>query len=141
MSLGYPDLADEKRMMERFQLQHPIETLQPITTPDNITKCQQAVREIKVSSDLNDAILKIVRATREQPALLLGASPRASLGLFRAAQAMAAIEGKDCVSMEHIQSLAQKVLAHRLIVSRDEKFKNAKVADVVNEALRTLAAP
>jgi MoxR-like ATPase len=90
---------------------------------------------------LNDAILKIVRATREQPALLLGASPRASLGLYRAAQAMAAIEGKDAVSIEHITSLAQNVLAHRLIIRRDEKFKNVKVADVVSEILQSLSSP
>ncbi len=138
MSLGYPLLADEKQMMERFQLQHPIETLTPVTTPFGITKCQQTVREIKVSSGLNDAILKIVRATREHPALLLGASPRASLGLYRAAQALAAIEGKDAVSIEHIRSLAQKVLAHRLIVRRDEKFKDITVAGVVGEILQTL---
>lgn len=135
MSLGYPLLADEKMMMERFQLQHPIETLQPVTTPDGILKCQQAVREIKVASEVNDAILKIVRATREHPALLLGASPRGSLGLFRAAQAMAAIEGKDSVSIEQIKSLAQRVLAHRLIGRREEKFRNVNITDVVNEIL------
>ncbi|MGO8765856.1 MAG: AAA family ATPase [Limisphaerales bacterium] len=135
MELGYPQLADEKQMMERFQLQHPIETLHPVTTPDGITKCQQAVREIPVPSEVNDAILKIVRATREHPALVLGASPRGSLGLFRAAQAMAAIDGRDSASVEQIKSLAQKVLAHRLIVRREENFKRVRVADVVNEVL------
>jgi MoxR-like ATPase len=135
MSLGYPLLADEKLMMERFQLQHPIETLQPVTTPDGITKCQLAVREIKVAPEVNDAILKLVRATREHPALLLGASPRGSLGLFRAAQAMAAIEGNDSVSIEQIKALAQKVLAHRLIGRKEEKYRNVNVTDVVNDIL------
>src|SRR5579859_4197855 len=110
MSLGYPSLADEKEMVERFQLRHPIETLQPVTTPDRIMKCQEAVREVKMPADENDFILKIVRATREHPALLLGASPRGSLALFRAAQAMAAIGGRDSASLEQIKSLAQKVL-------------------------------
>ncbi|HZF02667.1 MAG TPA: MoxR family ATPase [Methylomirabilota bacterium] len=135
MNLGYPNLGDEKQMVERFQLQHPIETLQPVTTPDGIAKCQQAVREVKVPSDVNDAILKIVRATREHPALLLGASPRGSLGLFRAAQAMAVIAGKDSVTVEQVKSLAQKVLAHRLIVRKEEKFRDVKVADVIAEIL------
>jgi MoxR-like ATPase len=135
MNLGYPSLADEKQMVERFQLRHPIETLQPVTTPDGITKCQEAVREVKVAPAVCDYILKIVRATREHPALLLGASPRGSLGLFRAAQAAAAIEGKDSVSAELVKSLAQKVLAHRLIVRREEKFRNTKVEDVVAEIL------
>ena len=116
ISLGYPSLNDEKEMVERFQLRHPIETLQPVTTPDRILKCWcGAVREIKVPSEVNDTILKIVRATREHPALLLGASPRGSLGLFRAAQALAAIGGLDAVT-DQIKPLAQKVLAHRLIV-------------------------
>jgi MoxR-like ATPase len=135
MNLGYPNLNDEKQMVERFQLRHPIETLQPVTTPDKITKCQEAVREIKVSPDVNDYILKIVRTTREHPALLLGASPRGSLGLFRAAQAMSAIEGKDFVSVEQIKNLAQKVLAHRLIVRKEEKFRDVKVENVVAEIL------
>ena len=134
ISLGYPSLNDEKEMVERFQLRHPIESLQPVTTPDRILKCQEAVREIKVPSEVNDMILKIVRATREHPALLLGASPRGSLGLYRAAQAMAAIEGHDSVT-EQIKPLAQKVLAHRLIVRKEEKFREVKVDDVVAEVL------
>jgi MoxR-like ATPase len=134
MSLGYPLLADEKEMVERFQLRHPIETLQPITTPDRIMKCQDAVREVKIPAGLEDTILKIVRATREHPAVLLGASPRGSLGLFRAAQAMAAINGRDA-AMDQIKYLAQKVLAHRLIIRRDEKFRSVKVDDVVQEIL------
>ena len=135
MSLGYPSLNDEKEMVERFQLRHPIETLQPVATPDRILKCQEAVREVKMPVEENDFILKIVRATREHPALLLGASPRASLGLFRAAQAMAAIGGRDSASLEQIKHLAQKVLAHRLIVRREEKFRDVKVDAVVQEIL------
>jgi len=139
LSLGYPSLADEKEMVQRFQLRHPIETLQPITTPDRILKCQEAVREIKIPSDVEDLILKIVRATREHPALLLGASPRGSLGLFRAAQALAAIDGLDTAT-DQIKYLAQKVLAHRLIVRKEEKFRDVKVDAVVQEIL-TQALP
>lgn len=138
MSLGYPSLADEKEMVERFQLRHPIDTLQPATTPDRILKCQEAVREVKVPPEVNDVILKIVRATREHPALLLGSSPRGSLGLFRAAQAMSAMEGKDFVSLEQIKSLAQKVLAHRLIVRKEEKFRDVKVEDIIAEILASI---
>ena len=135
MTLGYPSLADEREMIERFQSRHPIETLQPVTVPDRILKCQEAVREVKMPSEVNDLILKIVRATRTNPALLLGASPRGSLNLFRAAQAMAAIEGKDSASIDQIKYLAPKVLAHRLIVRREEKFRDVKVDDIVTEAM------
>jgi MoxR-like ATPase len=139
MSLGYPALFDEKEMVERFQLRHPIETLQPVATPDRILRCQEAVREIKVPPETNDLILKIVRATREHPALLLGASPRASLGLFRAAQALAAIDGNDSITAEQVKSLAQKVLAHRLILRKEEQFRAANGAAIVQEIVAASA--
>jgi len=141
MNLGYPSLADERQMVERFQLRHPIDTLQPVTTPDRILKCQEAVRKVEVPTEVNDYILQIVRATRGHPALLLGSSPRGSLGLFRAAQAMTAIDGKDSVSAELVKSLAQKVLAHRLIVRREEKFRDVKVEKVVAEILTKTPMP
>jgi MoxR-like ATPase len=135
MNLGYPSLADERQMVGRFQLRHPIDTLQPVTTPDHILKCQEAVRKVNVPPEVCDCILGIVRATREHPALLLGSSPRGSLGLFRAAQATAAIEGNDSASAAQVKTLAQKILAHRLIVRREDKWRNTKVEDVVAEIL------
>jgi MoxR-like ATPase len=141
ISLGYPSLADEKQMIERFQLRHPIDTLQPVASPDRILKCQEAVRDVKVASAVNDYILKIVHGTREHPALLLGSSPRGSLGLFRAAQAVAAIAGKDFVSAELVKSLAPKILAHRLIVRREEQFHDTRVDQVVAEILAQIPLP
>jgi MoxR-like ATPase len=141
MDLGYPSLADEKKMVERFQLRHPIETLEPVMTPEEIIKSQAAVRAVQVSSEACDYILKIVRATREHPALLLGASPRGSLGLFRAGQAMAAIEGRNLVSVEQAKLIAEKVLAHRLIVRHDEKYRGVTVADVMAEILAQISVP
>jgi MoxR-like ATPase len=141
IQLGYPSFADEKQMIERFQLRHPIDTLQPVTTPDRILKSQEAVREVTVAPEVNDYILKIVRGTREHPALLLGASPRGSLGLFRVAQATAAMAGKDFASAELVKSLAPKVLAHRLIVRREEKFSGIRVEEVVAEILAKTPLP
>jgi len=141
MNLGYPSLADEKRMVERFQLRHPIDTLQPVTTPDGITKCQEAVRNVNVPQEVCDYILKIVRATREHPALLLGSSPRGSLGLFRAAQAAAAIEGNKSVSAARVKELAQSVLAHRFILRKDDKWRNTNVGEVVAEILSQTPPP
>jgi MoxR-like ATPase len=141
LNLGYPSLADEKQILERFQMRHPLDTLQPVTTPDRILKSQEAVREVKVASEVSDYILKIVRQTRAHPALWLGASPRGSLGLFRAAQAMAAIEGKDFVTAELVKSLAPKVLAHRLIVRREEKFRDTRVEMIVAEILERTPLP
>src|SRR5579859_255572 len=141
LQLGYPSFADEKQMIERIQLGQPIETLQPVTTHEGILKSQEAVRAVTVASEVNDYILKIVRGTREHPALLLGSSPRGALGLFRVAQAMAAIAGKDVASAELVKSLAPKVLAHRLIVRREEKFRDARVEEVVGEILAKTPLP
>ena len=136
MNLGYPSLADEKQMVERFQLRHSIDTLQPVMTPDRILKCQEAVRTVNVPPEVCDYILKIVRATREHPALRLGSSPRGSLGLFRAAQAMAAIEGEDAVSSARVKALTGKVLAHRLNLRKEDQWRNTNVEEVVAEILR-----
>jgi len=141
MNLGYPSFADEKEMIGRFQLRHPIDTLQPVTMPDGITKCQEAVRAVSVAPETCDYILKIVRATRGHPALLLGSSPRGSLGLFRAAQAMAAIQGNGSVSAAQVKAIAQNVLAHRLIVRREEKFHDVQVENVVAEILAKTPLP
>jgi MoxR-like ATPase len=141
LSLGYPDLPDEKRMMERFQLRHPIDTIQPVTNPDRIVECQQAVREIEVASELNDYILALTQASRKHPALLLGASPRGSLGLFRAAQALAAIEGVNHATAAGIKQVIQTVLAHRVIVRRTPEFKNVTPGDVIQEIIDKTPCP
>ncbi len=135
MNLGYPSLKDEKQMCERFQLGHPIETLKPAMSPDRILACQQTVREIKVASETCDYLLGLVRATRERPALLLGASPRGSLGLFRMAQAMAAIQGNDSVSVEQIKAIAATVLAHRLIMKPERQHRYHNCEEVITDII------
>jgi len=86
-------VADESKWWNASNCAIPLDTLQPVATPDCILKCQEAVRRVNVPSEVCDYILKIVRATREHPALLLGSSPRGSLGLFRRA-GDAAISGE-----------------------------------------------
>jgi MoxR-like ATPase len=135
VSLGYPSFGDEKQMCERFQLGHPIEKLKPVTIPDVILKCQKAVREVRVESSVCDYVLERVRQTREHPGLLLGASPRGSLGLFRAAQAMAAIRGEDFVSIAQVSALAEVVLAHRFIMRPEQQHRWHEAADVLREIL------
>jgi MoxR-like ATPase len=135
MSLGYPSLPDEKAMCQRFQLGHPIESLKPVTTPDMITRCQEAVRAVRVDSDVCDHILARIQQTRSHSGVLLGASPRGSLGLFRAAQAMTAIQGEDAVSPRLVDSLLELVLAHRLIVRPEHKSHWHEGSDIIREIL------
>jgi MoxR-like ATPase len=135
MSLGYLSLQDEKEMCQRFQLGHPIEALKPVTTPDMIMRCQEAVRRVRIESEVYDHILHRVRETREHPGLLLGASPRGSLGLVRLSQAMAAIRGEDSVSIPQVDALAEVVLGHRLIVRPEQKQRWHEGADVIRDIL------
>jgi MoxR-like ATPase len=135
LSLGYPDLNDEREMCERFQLGHPIESLKSATTPDRILECQKSVRAVGVDARVCDQILALVRATREHPALVLGASPRGSLGLFRMAQAMAAIQGNESVSVEQVRALAGAVLAHRLIVKPELSSRYRDGREIIAEIM------
>ena len=138
LSLGYPSAAEEKAMCLRAQQQHPIETIKPVTTADEILKCQRGVRDISVGADVCDYLVELARATREHPALRLGASPRGSLGLFHAAQALAAIQGSAAVSIDHIKTIAVPVLAHRLLVRKETLKDFPDGAAVIREILVTV---
>ena len=141
LSLGYPDAAEEKKMCERNQSQHPIETIQPVSNAAEILKCQRSVREIRVPSEVCDYLVAVVRATREHPALKLGASPRGSLGLFHAAQALAAIQGSDSVSVAHVKTVAEVVLAHRLLVRLEARKDYPDGGVVIKEILAKINPP
>ncbi len=139
LSLGYPSAEQEKEMCRRVQQQHPIETLNAVTTAEQILKCQRGVREIQVGPDACDYLVALTRATREHPALRLGASPRGSLGLFRAAQSLAAVQGQSAVTIEHIRALIESVLVHRLLVRRDTLKDFPDGAAVVKEIAARIA--
>jgi MoxR-like ATPase len=135
LSLGYPAAAEEREMCVRAQQQHPIETLKPVTSAEEILKCQRGVRNIAVSPDVCDYLVALTRATREHPALRLGASPRGSLGLFHTAQALAAVQGRDAVTLDHVKTMAVPVLAHRLMVRKDASPDFPDGATVIREIL------
>ena len=135
LTIGYPDAVEEKKMCERIQTQHPIESLMAVSNAEQILKCQQAVREIRVPSELCELIIRIVRATREHPALRLGASPRGSLGLFHLAQAIAAIAGRDTIIREDVYAVAEVVLGHRLLIRPEARKDYADGCAVIREIL------
>ena len=135
LSLGYPTAAEEKEMCVRAQQRHPIETLQAVTTADDILKCQRGVRNISLGTDVCDYLVELTRATREHPAIRLGASPRGSLGLYHTAQAMAAIQGSSTATIDHIKSIAVSVLAHRLMVRKETLNEFPDGAAVIRDIL------
>ena len=120
-------------MCQRVQVQHPIETLVPITTAEEMLKCQRGVRELPVPAAVCDFLVALTRATREHAALRLGASPRGSLGLFRAAQALAAVTGQEMVTVDHVRAIAEPTLAHRLLMRREALKDYPEAAAVVRE--------
>jgi MoxR-like ATPase len=141
MRLGYPSLEEEHLMVERLQHGHPIETLAPVVSAEEVIACQQAVREIHVDAKVLDYVLRLVRATREHQAVILGGSPRATLALFRAAQALAAIQGFDFVLPDDIKQLTHAVLEHRLILRPESRLRKITAAIVVEEILNHVEVP
>jgi MoxR-like ATPase len=141
LSLGYPSLEEEGRMLERLQRSHPIDDLPAVGTAAEITAGQDAVREIHVDDKIRKYMLEIVHATREHNDVHLGGSPRASIALFRTAQALAAINGRNFVLPDDVKRMLMPVLAHRLILRPESRLRKITPASIINEVLGDIAVP
>lgn len=141
LSLGYPSMEEEGRMIDRLRTAHPIDSLGAVVSAEQIVACQQAVREVQADQKVRDYILQIVRGTREHDAVRLGGSPRATLALFRAAQSMAAIQGDDFILPDYVKQIAPAVLAHRLILKPESRLRKVTAAGVIEEVLRRVPVP
>ncbi len=113
--MGYPDRTAERDLLRQHREGEPVEHLQPVLHASDITKLQDRVREVKVADAIADYVLDISEATRSRPEIVLGASTRAAIGLYRAAQSSALLDGRDYVVPDDVKALAVPVLAHRLI--------------------------
>lgn len=141
LSLGYPSMEEEGMMIDRLRTGHPIDSLAAVVTADEIVACQQAVRDVQADPKVRDYILQIVRGTREHDAVRLGGSPRATLALFRAAQAMAAIQGDDFILPDYVKQIAPAVMSHRLILKPESRLRKVTAAGVIEEVLRHVPVP
>ena len=145
ISLGYPDLADEDNMLQMQQLTHPIDLLEQAVDGQRLPALQQQVRQVHVVESVRRYILNIARATREHPALSLGASPRGSLALFRAAQANAALRGRDFVIPDDVKQITEICLAHRMAVNPENSLSGETTTGVLHDLIKRievlLAAP
>ncbi len=143
--LGYPDMAEEIAIMDRFQERDPLSGLEPVATPEQIAGLQEARKSVRVSPPVKEYIANIVRQTRAMPSLRLGASPRASLGLLRAGQALATLRERDYVLPDDIKYLTVPVLAHRLILTESERMRGetrgATAEHCLEEILSTIPVP
>lgn len=141
LRLGYPNLQDEILVLELQQLRHPILDLQPVTTVEEMRTMQESIKRVFVADAVKRYIVELTRSTRNSADVYLGSSPRGSLGLFRAGQALAAIRGRDYVLPDDIKYLAPFVLSHRMVIQAAARMKNLSADQVVNEILHTVAVP
>jgi MoxR-like ATPase len=140
-SLGYPELEEELKMLERLQRQHPVESLQPVASASDLVAGQRAVREVYVDDKVRRYLVQIISDTRSHDDLALGASPRASLALLRAAQALAAVRGRNYVLPDDVKRLAPHVLGHRLILKPESRLRRVTTVQVLEEILAEIAVP
>jgi MoxR-like ATPase len=141
VNLGYLDVAHEVAVLDRFQRNSPIEHLDAVATADEVLAAQKAVQEIYVDDQLKEYIARITHRTRAHADISLGASSRGSLGLFRTAQARAALEGRDFVTPDDVKALAQPVLAHRLILKANAELRGLSAAKVLSQILESEPVP
>jgi len=141
LRLGYPQFEDEVSMLQRLQLQHPIDTLEAVATADEIIACQESVREVRVDDKVSRYIVQLIQATREHYDVILGGSPRAAMALQRCAQALAAVHGFDFVLPDDVKQITPAVLGHRLILRPESRLRKRTVALVLDEILNTVPVP
>ncbi len=139
LSLGYLDATQEKQLLLHLRRQHPIEVLQPVVDGMSIPELAEQVWEVNVDDTVRDYIVRLVHATREHPDLLLGASPRGSLALFKGSQALAALRGRSYVLPDDVKLLAPLVLAHRCLVQPESALRGRTSAAIVKELLSQVA--
>ena len=140
-SLGYPTMEEELKMLEMLQHRHPLEDLQAVISGEELLACQAAVREIHVDEKVRHYLLQIVHDTRDHEDLTLGASPRASIAMFRTSQAMAAVRGRSFVQPDDIKRVAGPILNHRVILKPDSRLRKITAESIVQEIIAGIAVP
>ncbi|MCP4538304.1 MAG: MoxR family ATPase [Chloroflexi bacterium] len=135
LSLGYPDVGSEARMLRNLRKQHPIESIGQVVDGSELLNLHDTVTDVHVDESLERYILDIVRATRSYPDVALGASPRGSLALYKTAQALAALRSRDYVIPDDVKMLVPLTLAHRLIVKPESQLRGRTAEAILTEIL------
>jgi MoxR-like ATPase len=141
LRLGYPSEEDEDRMLQRFEAASPLETLAPVIDAPTLVTLARRLQRLYVAPPVRRYIVRLVQATRAEPAFELGASPRAALALFRAARARAALDGRDYVLPDDVKQLVGPVLAHRLILSTQARLRGRDVEQLLAEVVERIPVP
>ncbi len=141
INLGYPDNDEEIAILEQFQKSDPLLSLDKVADPAQIAELQERRKQIRLSFPVKKYIADIVQATRSNSSLQFGASPRGSLGLMRAAQALSAIRGRDYVLPDDIKYLALPVLAHRVILKEQERLRGETTELIIKKIMNNIPVP
>jgi MoxR-like ATPase len=141
LEIGYPSFTDENEMLERLKLSHPVDAVEQVASAEEVLEAQRAIREIFVHEKVRQYLVRIVHATRRYEELALGASPRASIALYRTSQALAALEGREFVMPDDVKYVAEAVLCHRTIVSSEARLRGRTSRDIVEDLVSSVPAP
>jgi len=141
IQIGYPDAAAESDVVAKQLVTHPLDELEPVLSTDDVVAHQNAVRTVHLESSVLDYVVAISRATREQPEVSLGASPRGSVALTRVSQAHAALAGRDYVTPDDVKDVAPSVLSHRVLLTGEVGGTADAAREIVMRVLDTVEAP
>jgi len=141
VSIGYPDPAAELAMVDEHAGNNPMDELRPVSDAAQILKLVQTVRRVHLSQEIRRYAVELVSATRRLPELRLGASPRSTLHLVRAARAQAALAGRDFVVPDDIHAVAVPVLAHRLVLTAEAQAARRSPADLIRALIQRVPVP
>ncbi len=141
ISLGYPNERDENEILLRYEREDPLVAVEPVLDSDAVLHLQQSVRLIQVEQSVREYVVRVARATREHPAVELGVSPRGTLALYRTAQALAALRGREYVIPDDIKRLAPFVLTHRIIIRPQTRLRGRTAEQVIGEIVDAVPVP
>jgi len=142
LRLGYPDREHERRIASRYRASaEPLDEVHPVLAAEALLRMRDAVREVTVADPVEDYVVALVQASRDLPELRLGASPRASVALYRAAQAEAYLAGREFVLPDDVKAVAASVLGHRVLLDLDQQLRGLTTETVIEDLLRAVDAP
>ena len=141
ITLGYPGAEEELTIVDRQQLEHPIDSLGPVASPEQIIELQETARQVYVDDLIKRYVISIIDRTRDHSDIALGSSPRGTLALVRGAQAMALIRGRDYALPDDIKELAASAIGHRIIISAAARMRGIEGRDVVQDILDEIPVP
>jgi MoxR-like ATPase len=141
LSLGYLEKEQEMQLLKRLQKTHPIESLEPVCEPDELSRMKEFVKEVYVDDSVMDYAVRIVARTRSHPDVALGASPRGTIALVHLSRALAAMSERNFILPDDVKSIALDVLAHRLILKPEARLMRKSKKEIVEEILNSEEAP